>query len=104
MTREQTIVLSIINDYTNTKIEFYGENGWEDVAAPADGWIQNGTFFGYELDADEQAETTAVRIELAENTTAREAAHEAGEAFDPFAPAPGSGVATSSIQRTFDLT
>ena len=76
---------------------------WVSVAAPAGGWIQNGTFVGYVLTPEEQLAATGVRILLAENVPAREAAQQDGPNLDPFAPLPGSGVGTSSSPRQFVL-
>src|SRR5699024_3182121 len=59
---------------------------------------------GYTLKDGERAGATGVRVTLEETTAAREAAQESGEAYDPYAPKPGTGVATSSASRTFDLS
>ncbi|MGM7680249.1 DUF5979 domain-containing protein [Microbacterium sp. A94] len=87
-----------------TAVELYIDGAWVAMPAPAAGWIQNGAFVGYALTADQQAGATGVRILLEENTPAREAAAENGPNLDPYAPAPGSGVATSSAPRQFNLS
>ena len=89
---------------TITAVELFQGGAWVPVAAPADGWIQNGRFVGYLLNATQRAEATGVRLVLAENTAARVAAAQAGPAYDPFAPVAGTGVAASSADRTFTLT
>ncbi|MCM3661273.1 DUF5979 domain-containing protein [Georgenia satyanarayanai] len=86
-----------------TDIELYQDGAWVTLPAPGSGWIQGGAFAGYILPAEQAAATTGVRIVLAENTAAREAAQQVGGAFDPYAPAPGTGVATSSDTRQFRL-
>ncbi|WP_159621025.1 DUF5979 domain-containing protein [Ruania rhizosphaerae] len=89
---------------TITAVELYDGTSWQTVAEPADGWQSNGAFVGYTLTTDEQVSTVAMRVVLEENTAAREAAATAGDAYDPYAPTPGTGVATSSVDRTFDQT
>src|SRR5690625_4086676 len=86
---------------TITSLELYIDNDWQEVNEPTGGWIQSGRFVGYQLGAQELEQATGVRITLAENEDARSAALESGA--DPFAPEPGSGVASSSIERVFDL-
>ncbi|MCS3842849.1 DUF5979 domain-containing protein [Microbacterium sp. AK031] len=87
-----------------TAVELFIGGQWTAVAVPAAGWIQNGAFVGYALTPQQRADTTGVRILLAENTPAREAAAQAGPSYDPYAPLPGTGVGSGSVQRTFDLT
>lgn len=56
-------------------------------------------FKGYDLTPAQQQTTLAVRITLAEtaaDTAARQAAQQSGAAFDPYAPAPGSGLARAA--------
>lgn len=76
---------------------------WVTVPAPHAGWVQNGAFVGYLLTDAERADTQGVRVVLAENTAARQAARLVGDAFDPFAPNPHSGVGASSVDRSFVL-
>ncbi|GAA4429190.1 hypothetical protein GCM10023169_31180 [Georgenia halophila] len=88
-----------------TGVELFRDGAWQPVAPPAGGWQSaDGSFVGYLLTAEERAQSTGVRVTLAENVRAREAAATTGEAYDPYAPAPGTGVATSSSARTLDLT
>ena len=93
---------------TVTAVELFSDNSWHTVPAPGGSWMSSGrSFVGYTLTADESAKTTAVRLvldETAADTAAREAARQTGPAFDPFAPAPGSGVGSGSVQRQFALT
>lgn len=76
---------------------------WVQVAAPAAGWINNGAFAGLQLTPEQTADTLGVRIALAENIAARDAALLPGSTFDPFAPAPGTGVGAGSVDRAFTL-
>ncbi|HYP73416.1 MAG TPA: hypothetical protein VEP72_04950, partial [Microbacterium sp.] len=93
---------------TVTAVELYYDGSWRTATPPAGGWMTaTRGFAGYTLTDDESARTTAVRLVLAEtpaDTAARVAAVQVGPAFDPFAPAPGSGVGTGSTQRLFALT
>lgn len=89
---------------TITAVELYDGSTWTEVPAPGDGWQAGGAFVGYQLSDTEQDTTVGVRFVLEENTAAREAASSDGDAYDPYAPAPGTGVATSSASRSFDLT
>lgn len=88
---------------TITEIALY-DDGWQIVPEPGGGWIVDGAFVGYSLTEAQRESMTGVRITLEENTEAREAAREIGDAFDPFAPEPGTGVAASSGDRAFTLT
>ncbi len=89
---------------TITSLELYRNGSWTAVTAPAGGWINaSGRFVGHTLTTAEVAQTTGVRIGLVENSPARVAAQQAGPAFDPYAPLPGTGVAASSADRTFVL-
>lgn len=89
---------------TISSVELYINGGWKTIT-PDDGWqADDGSFTGYTLKDSERADATGVRVTLEENTAAREAAQESGEAYDPYAPKPGTGVATSSASRTFDLS
>ena len=81
-------------------IELYDGEDWVAVDVPGDGWVQNGSFVGYELSEEEQQEAIGVRLVLEENTSARQTALEDGT--DPFAPHPGSGVAAGP-DRAFIL-
>lgn len=88
-----------------TAVQLYNGTAWVTVDAPTGGWINaSGRFVGYTLTTAQRASTIGVRIVLAENTAARNAAQQVGPAFDPYAPAPGSGVGASSSVRRFDLT
>ncbi len=93
---------------TVTAVELFFDGTWHTVAAPGGSWMTAGRgFVGYTLTAEESAKTTGVRLvidETAADTAARQAARQTGPAFDPFAPAPGSGVGSGSVQREFDLT
>lgn len=93
---------------TVTAVELYYDGGWHTVDAPGGSWMTaTRGFAGYPLTADESARATAVRLvleETAADTAAREAAAQVGAAFDPFAPAPGTGVGSGSTQRLFALT
>lgn len=84
-------------------VELYRDGAWVTVTEPGDGWIQNGSFVGYTLTDDERADTTGSRLVLSENRAARVAAGTSG-AYDPYAPKPDTGVATSSASRNFALT
>ena len=82
---------------TISSVQLHDGENWVTLDVPADGWIQNGSFVGYELSEDEQTSTIGVRIQLEEKTEAREA-----DVNDPFAPAPGTGVAAGP-DRSFTL-
>ncbi|KAB1644513.1 hypothetical protein F8O06_10800 [Pseudoclavibacter sp. CFCC 14310] len=87
---------------TVASIELYSNGAWHTVAPTGGAWQQpDGSFKGYRLTPDEKANSTAVRVTVVPNDVARTAALENGT--DPYAPAPGSGVAASSADRTFDL-
>ncbi|WP_183407847.1 DUF5979 domain-containing protein [Nocardioides marmoriginsengisoli] len=92
---------------TVTKVELFRGGGWQEVAAPGGSWMRaDRGFKGYSLTGPESAGTTGVRFTLTEtaaDTAARTAARQPGAAFDPFAPAPGSGVGSGSSPRSFDL-
>ncbi|WP_240200478.1 DUF5979 domain-containing protein [Cellulosimicrobium cellulans] len=88
---------------TVTAVELFVDGTWTAVAAPAGGWVQGGRFVGHTLTDEQRAAATGVRLVLAENTAAREAARQPGAALDPYAPAPGTGVAASSSDRRFVL-
>ncbi|TDE98814.1 DUF11 domain-containing protein [Occultella glacieicola] len=87
-----------------TAVELYSGGAWVEASAPAGGWIQNGAFAGYGLSDPERADTTGVRITLAENEAARLAATQTGPAYDPYAPAVGSGVGFAGPDRQFSMT
>lgn len=93
---------------TVTSVELFFDSAWHAVTAPGGSWMTAGRgFVGYTLTAEESAKTTGVRLVLGEtaaDTAARQAARQTGPAFDPFAPAPGSGVGSGSVKREFDLT
>ncbi|WP_157962380.1 DUF5979 domain-containing protein [Homoserinimonas sp. OAct 916] len=92
---------------TITAVELWSTSAgaWQAAATtPHNGWVHNGAFAGYNLTEAERADTTGVRLVLAENSDARHAAAEIGSAFDPYAPAPGTGVAASSADRQFTLS
>lgn len=87
---------------TVQSIELYVNGAWQTVSAPGGAWQDNaGSFKGYTLTAAEQANATGVRITVVPNDAARTTA--LNSAADPYAPAPGSGVAESSGNRNFDL-
>ncbi|TNC18422.1 hypothetical protein FHE66_06400 [Georgenia sp. 311] len=86
-----------------TAVELYTGGAWSALPVPAGGWVQQGRFVGHQLTAEQSAATTGVRLTLAENTAARQAAQQVGAAFDPYAPEPGSGVGAGSTIRRFDL-
>ncbi|TIC85049.1 hypothetical protein E8D34_13305 [Nocardioides sp. GY 10113] len=92
---------------TVTSVELYDGTQWVTVPAPGGTWMTaDRGFKGYALTAAEQESTIGVRItleETAEDTAAREAAQQVGDAFDPFAPDPGSGVGAGSTWRSFNL-
>ncbi|GAB2567134.1 hypothetical protein [Leucobacter ruminantium] len=83
-----------------TAVELWDGARWVPVAAPSGGWTDAGGFVGYTLTAAEREWARGVRLILAENTAAREAAAEAG---DLTAPAAGSGIAASGELRSFRL-
>lgn len=87
-----------------TAVELFHDGAWHVVSTPAGGWTRAGGFVGYTLTDAERQAATAVRLVLAENTPARDAAAAVGAAYDPYAPSSGSGVAASSADRTFALT
>lgn len=87
-----------------TAVELYYDGAWHQVTVPTGGWVKDGRFVGHTLTDAERQSATAARLVLAENTPARDAAAAVGAAYDPFAPASGSGVAASSADRTFALT
>jgi uncharacterized repeat protein (TIGR01451 family) len=89
---------------TITAVELYRGGAWVTVTPPGSGWVGASGFVGYTLTAGERADTTGIRLVLGENTAARLAAMSAGAGYDPFAPAPGAGVAASSGGRAFALT
>ncbi|MFT3872589.1 MAG: DUF5979 domain-containing protein [Nocardioides sp.] len=92
---------------TITAVQLFNSitGSWETVTTPAAGWINaSGAFVGYTLSAAERSRTTGVRLVLEPNDAARTAAQQTGASFDPFAPAPGSGVGWGSADRTFSLT
>lgn len=88
---------------TIAAIELWTGSAWVEVTEPVGGWVNNGAFVGYTLSASEAANTTGVRIVLEENFASRIAA-QAGGTYDPYAPAVGSGVASSASDREFELT
>lgn len=91
---------------TITKLELFNGTDWVEVV-PAEGSWQSadGSFIGYELTDAERETTLGLRISIAENQTARENALTGnnGQTIDPYAPVAGSGVASSSTMRSFDL-
>ncbi|WP_313815463.1 DUF5979 domain-containing protein, partial [Citricoccus sp.] len=86
-----------------TAIQLFDGSDWVDVQVPEGGWVNNGRFVGYTLSPEERSSTIGVRYVLEENTEAREAAGNPGDAFDAYAPDPGSGVAAGS-GRSFSQT
>ncbi|MDQ6523703.1 DUF5979 domain-containing protein [Nocardioides sp. LHD-245] len=92
---------------TVTEVALYDGSSWVVVNAPNGSWREaDGSFKGYELSGPERASTRGVRIvveETAADTDRRETAQEAGNAFDPYAPAPDTGVGAGSTDRRFSL-
>ncbi|WP_163541644.1 DUF5979 domain-containing protein [Occultella kanbiaonis] len=86
-----------------TDVELYRAGAWVSVPAPGGGWIQNGAFVGHALSDAERADTTGVRLTLTENGPARAAAGQTGPAYDPYAPAVGSGVGFAGPDREFTM-
>lgn len=83
-------------------IKLYYNGTWNTVTAPGGSWQNaDGSFKGYTLSATEQGYTTGVQIVMVPNDSARTTALNNGS--DPYAPAPASGVVSSSGDRTFDL-
>lgn len=80
-----------------TEVWLYSGGGWHEVTAPASGWMNGTGFVGYTLSSSESAASTGVRITVEPNDAARTAS------TDPTAPAPGSGVASSTVGRTIPL-
>jgi hypothetical protein len=80
-----------------------GGRTWQSVTAPSGGWTNAGGFVGYTLTTQQRADAWGVQVVLEEDAAARTAARQPGAALDPFAPAVGSGVAASSVDRTLDL-
>jgi len=86
---------------TVSEVWLFQDGAWQ-LIEPADGsWTTNGAFDGYVLSTEESAATTGVRVVLVPHDAARTAAKETGS--DPYAPEPGTGVASSSSNRSFDL-
>lgn len=92
---------------TVTQVALYDGTGWTTVPAPGGSWMDGSRGFkGYDLSDAQRASTLGVRITLAEtaaDTSSRQAAQQPGAAFDPYAPAPGSGVGAGSTDRRFSL-
>ena len=88
---------------TVTAVELYIGGTWQAVAPPSGGWMSSTGFKGHTLTAAQRRDATGARLVLAENVAARTAAAtDAG--YDPYAPAVGDGVASSTTDRTFLLT
>lgn len=83
-----------------TDVQLWDGASWTSVTAPAGGWMNADGFAGHALTATQQQSTLGVRLVLAENTAARQAAADAG---DLTAPAVGSGIAASAETRSFRL-
>ncbi|ROP65671.1 hypothetical protein EDF55_0110 [Curtobacterium sp. ZW137] len=83
---------------TVASVELFSGGTWSTVPAPATGWVDGSGFVGYTLSADQSAVTTGVRITVVPNDDAR------ASSTDPTRPVPGSGIATSTTPRPFDLT
>ncbi|MGO3884929.1 MAG: DUF5979 domain-containing protein [Mycetocola sp.] len=73
-------------------VELYNADAgeWQAVTVPGSGWMSSTGFVGYELSAEQSAQTTGVRLTFEPNDDAREASSAAGT------PAVGSGVAAST--------
>ncbi|SOC86909.1 conserved repeat domain-containing protein [Curtobacterium sp. 314Chir4.1] len=78
-------------------IELFSGGTWSTVPAPAAGWVDDSGFVGYTLTAAQSAATTGVRITITPDDAARAAS------TDPTRPVPGSGIATSTTPRAFNL-
>lgn len=89
---------------TISKVEIYENGSWVTLS-PRSGFSKwqtpDGSFIGQHLSADQSANTTGVRITLVPNEQARKEALKNGS--DPYAPAPGTGIVSSSANRVFDL-
>lgn len=70
----------------------YYDGAWNEVSEPAEGWMGDDGFSGYDLSAEQSQKTTGVYIVITENQDARQAA-----STDPNAPAVGSGVSSSGL-------
>src|SRR5690606_31236899 len=76
-----------------TDVQLFDGNAWVSVTpVPGGSWMDSTGFKGYTLTAEQQQSTVGVRLVLAENTAAREAAAAAG---DLSAPKIGEGVSAS---------
>jgi len=85
---------------TVTAVELWDGTTWTALPAPSGSWMNGNGFKGHTLTAAQQQSTIGVRLVLAENTAARQAAADAG---DLTAPAVGSGIAASADTRQFRL-
>ena len=83
---------------TVSSVELFADGAWTAVPAPAGGWVDDSGFVGYILTAEQSAATTGIRITVVPDDDARTAS------TDPTRPVPGSGIATSTTPRDFDLT
>ncbi|WP_141014695.1 DUF5979 domain-containing protein [Nocardioides sambongensis] len=95
---------------TITRVELFNSStgSWQTVAAPGGTWMTaTRGFKGHTLTAAQRSTTIGVRLtveELAADTAARTQAQQIGSAFDPYAPAPGSGVGAGGTNRSNVLT
>jgi hypothetical protein len=84
-----------------TDVQLFDGTAWTSVTpVPGGSWMDANGFKGYALTPAQQLSTLGVRLVLAENTAAREAA---GQAGDLTAPAVGTGVSASADIRAFRL-
>ena len=93
---------------TVTGVQLWNGTDWvAPVNVPASSsWMDANGFVGYTLTADEQLSTLGVRLVLAPNDDAREAAiagSEEGADGDLGVPAVGSGIAASAAERSYTL-
>ncbi|TYL49851.1 hypothetical protein FXB39_11185 [Nocardioides sp. BGMRC 2183] len=95
---------------TVTRVELFNATTgtWESVPAPGGSWMTgNRGFKGHTLTTAQRTTTIGVRLTFAEtaaDTTARQQAQQVGSAFDPYAPAPGTGVGSGGSNRANVLT
>ncbi len=84
-----------------TDVQLWDGTAWTSVTpVPGGSWMDANGFTGYTLSASQQQSALGVRLVLAENTEARQAATEAD---DLTAPVVDSGIAASAEIRSFRL-
>lgn len=82
---------------TVSQVQLYENGAWVTIDPPSGSWMSATGFKGYSLSPAEQEATTGMRITVVPNDDARTAS------TDPTRPLPGSGIASSSVPREFDL-